>query len=646
MIGVLSSDDCAFFIHVDAKSSIGEFSGLSGENVFLSKERIPIYWGEFSQVEATMLLIRQALSSSAKYDYFVFLQGSDYPLRSGRYIQSFLEENSGWEFMSMVKMPAPGFPLSKINTLRYPSDKPIRRYASRVLGKLGMAERDYRKSLGALEAYAGDACWVLTRDACQCTMEFVDRNPHFERFFRNTFTSDEMFFHTILGNSRFRLRVRPSVLYRDMPAPGGHPVMINDAHVRFFGEHEKVCVQDQFGSGEALFARKFSDDNLDLVERIDAMIRQREEQGRSRDRSRRLPERPAVAAKPLVSILIPAYNADSWIVDTIRSALGQTWQRKEIIIVNDGSTDKTLAIARRFESSSVRVVTQKNQGAAAARNRAFQLSQGDYIQWLDADDLLAPDKIERQLAALRKDDSRRILLSSAWASFYYRTRHARFHYNSLCEDLSPAEWLLKKMKENLYMQPGTWLASRELVEAAGPWDTRLGFDDDGEYFSRMLLASEGTRFVRETGVFYRVPGRNSLSYLGISNKKRDSLLLSVKLHIQYLRSLEDSERVRKVCLEYLRTKCADVYPERPDIVAELQRVADQLQGRLEMPRLRWKYAWIRPVFGRKAAKWAQVGLPQMKISLARHWDRVMYELEARRGSVSHLIASERVTQED
>src|ERR1700722_15492058 len=100
---------------------------------------------------------------------------------------------------------------------------------------------------------------------------------------------------------------------------------------------------------------------------------------------------------PLVSILIPAYNADRWIAETIRSAVNQTWERKEIIIVDDGSTDETLAVARQFESMLVRVVSQKNQGAASARNRAFSLSCGDYIQWLDADDLLAPDKVSRQM---------------------------------------------------------------------------------------------------------------------------------------------------------------------------------------------------------------------------------------------------------
>ncbi len=80
--------------------------------------------------------------------------------------------------------------------------------------------------------------------------------------------------------------------------------------------------------------------------------------------------------KPLVSILIPAYNAEKWISDTLRSAIAQTWDRKEIIVLDDGSTDQTLAVARQFESEQLRVVSQKNQGAAATRNNALPAKQG------------------------------------------------------------------------------------------------------------------------------------------------------------------------------------------------------------------------------------------------------------------------------
>lgn len=341
--------------------------------------------------------------------------------------------------------------------------------------------------------------------------------------------------------------------------------------------------------------------------------------------------------QPLVSILIPAYNCQDWIADTLRSAIDQTWPRKEIIVVDDGSKDRTAEVARRFASKEVSVVTTKNQGAAAARNHALGHSQGDYIQWLDADDLLSPDKIERQLAALRESESKRILLSSAWAYFNYRPQRARFVPTSLWHDLSPVDWLSRKMGENLHMQTATWLTSRELAEAAGPWNTRLLSDDDGEYFCRVLLASEGTRFVPEARVFYRVTPSGRLSHVGTSDKKKDALLLSMRLHVQYLTSLEDSPRVRKACLTYLQTWYENVYPERSDLVAEVQSLAAQVHGSVAEPRLRWKYAWMKPLFGWKAAKWAQIALPLFKASLIRRWDKAMYRLEAAGTAHGHAL---------
>jgi glycosyltransferase involved in cell wall biosynthesis len=342
--------------------------------------------------------------------------------------------------------------------------------------------------------------------------------------------------------------------------------------------------------------------------------------------------------KPLVSILIPAYNAQDWIAESLGSAISQTWPRKEIIVVDDGSTDRTAEVARRFASKEIKVVSTANQGLSGAVNHAYRLSQGDYIQELDSDDFLSPDKIERQLAALRESDSKRILLSSPWAYFYYRKRYARFVRNSLWQDLSPVEWLSRMMRENLHMQNATWLVSRELAEAAGPWDERLAYDQDGEYFARVVAASEGTRFVPEGRIYYRVSGPNRISYIGTSDKKKNSLLLSMMLHIQYLRSLEDSERVRTVCVAYLQTWYPVFYPSRPEIAEVLQELAREFQGHLEVPRLRKKYAWMEPVFGLKAARTAQRVLPELKASLNRSWDKVMYKLEPREVIPSHRTA--------
>ena len=331
--------------------------------------------------------------------------------------------------------------------------------------------------------------------------------------------------------------------------------------------------------------------------------------------------------RPLVSILISGYNAEKWLAETLESAVGQSWPQKEIIFVDDGSTDGTASVAKKFASRGVTVISRENGGLCAGLNTAYGHCHGDYIQYLDADDLLVPDKIERQLAALRDNHTRRILLSSPWAPFYYRTRGARFVRNSFWEDLSPVEWLLRKMSEGTHMQNATWLVSRELAEAAGPWDTTLHYDQDGEYFTRVLLASEGTRFVPGTGIYYRNSGPGCISYIGNSNKKKESLFRSMKLHMRHLRSLEESERVRKACVSYMQNWYGVFYPSRMDIVSEIQELAAELGGQMHTPQLKRKYAWMRLVLGREVAQRAQTELPQLKVAAIRRYDKLMCSLE-------------------
>jgi GT2 family glycosyltransferase len=333
--------------------------------------------------------------------------------------------------------------------------------------------------------------------------------------------------------------------------------------------------------------------------------------------------------KPLVSILIPAYNAETWISETLRPAIAQTWTPKEIIVVDDGSTDRTLAVARQFESDQVRVFTQKNQGAAATRNKAYSLCKGDYVQFLDADDLMAPDKITRQMETPGASENKRTLLSGSWGKFIYRYHRAQFVPSPLWCDLSPVEWLIRKMQFNVYMQTASWLVSRELAEAAGPWDTRLLGDDDGEYFCRVLLASDRVRFVPESRVYYRSSGASSLSYIGHSERKMVAQWLSMELHIHYIRSREDSDRVRDACVTYLQNCLVSFYPDQPDLVKKCEEMAESFGEVIHPPTLSWKYSWIAALFGRRQARRAQIVLPRIKWSLIERWDKLLFQIEGR-----------------
>ena len=278
MVQYLSCEDAAFFVHIDAKFDIHPFESIRGANVHFTDQRIPVYWGEFSQTEAILLLMQQALTALGHYDYFVLLGGSEFPLRSGRYIHNYLEMNQGWEFITVEKVPAQGVMLTRTNTLRFPSTRPVLRFVFRLLAKAGLAQRDYRKHLGNLEPYTGNTWRALSREACQYIVEFTHRDQTLAKFLKNTQSSDESFFHTILGNSLLKSRIRRNLLFEEWPTEGRrwHPKMINARHLEYFESQNEVSPQDLHGPGEMLFARKFSDDEFHLVERVAAMIHKKE----------------------------------------------------------------------------------------------------------------------------------------------------------------------------------------------------------------------------------------------------------------------------------------------------------------------------------------------------------------------------------
>jgi hypothetical protein len=204
------------------------------------------------------------------------MSGSDFPLRSGHYIRNFLAANQGREFITMVKLPAPGMPLTRINTVRFPSTRPVLRFIFRALAKLGFAQRDARKYLGGLAPYSGHTWWALSRPACQYVLDFRRDHPALALFFTNTHASDETFIHTILGNSPFQSQIRRHLVYEDWRSPAPHPEMIDAHHVEYFESQNQVAPKDIHGPGELLFARKFSDEDLPLVERVVAMIAKKE----------------------------------------------------------------------------------------------------------------------------------------------------------------------------------------------------------------------------------------------------------------------------------------------------------------------------------------------------------------------------------
>lgn len=229
---------------------------------------------------------------------------------------------------------------------------------------------------------------------------------------------------------------------------------------------------------------------------------------------------------PLVSVVMPAWNASSWIGASIESVLAQTYLNWELIVVDDGSTDGTIDVARSYRDPRIHILVQENAGASRARNAGLRASSGQYIQYLDADDLLDPGKITAQVS--RFDPERPLqLFSGRWRRFIATTDRYLECRDALCEDLAPRTFLQRALAGNHMMHPAAWLVPRPLAQMAGPWDERISVNDDGEYFARVIARSQGIRHVPGAVSWYRsnVPGSLS-GRMGRSSAESQCLALA------------------------------------------------------------------------------------------------------------------------
>jgi glycosyltransferase involved in cell wall biosynthesis len=304
--------------------------------------------------------------------------------------------------------------------------------------------------------------------------------------------------------------------------------------------------------------------------------------------------------KPLVSILIPAYNAELYIAETLASSLAQTWENIEIIVVDDGSTDHTLVIAKSYESKCVKVISQPNQGASATRNRALRESQGDFIQYLDADDLIAPDKIGKQLKSLEFDRNSEYIASGEWARFFKCPNEANFVQQDLWRDLVPVDWLMTAWTQNLMMHPAAWLLPRGISDLVGYWNENISLNDDGEYFCRAILASKQVKFCNGAKSYYRSGISGSLSGLK-SRKAWESAFLTVEICTNTLLDEENSDRTRLASACYWQYFIFMVYPQAPDLIKYATKKVVDLGGGDLKPEGGTLFKMVRDIFGWKIA---------------------------------------------
>jgi glycosyltransferase involved in cell wall biosynthesis len=304
----------------------------------------------------------------------------------------------------------------------------------------------------------------------------------------------------------------------------------------------------------------------------------------------------------LVSILIPVYNAEEWLAETLQCALNQTWFNNEVIVVDDGSTDGSLQVARQFEAPNVKVLSQENQGACAARNRALQHAQGDYIQYLDADDLMKQDKIELQVRAL-KEGGNRCIAAARWCRFYDEIEDGPHPpVPEKWDDTDPLEWLLQSQVGRALQPSMGWLTPRDVIQETRPWNEDLRINQDGEYFARVLLNTTRIIFCPKAVVYYRSGIPNSVSARRSIERHRSQYKAALSI-AEHMMAHEDSPRVRSSCANAFQRVAYAAYPTAMDVVREAEEKADSLGGgSFEPPGSRF-FQRIGRLIGWKPALW-------------------------------------------
>ena len=275
-----------------------------------------------------------------------------------------------------------------------------------------------------------------------------------------------------------------------------------------------------------------------------------------------------------VSVIIPLHNSEAYIKQTIDSCLAQTHDNIEIIVIENGSTDKSYQVVKSIDDKRLSVFQIPTPNAAAARNYGFKKATGAYIIFLDADDVLVPNKIELQLAALSAKPEGWIA-SCAWAKFKTNTKEAIITPQKVWNIQNPIDWCLQSWMGGGMMALSGWLMPKAVIEKAGLWDERLSLHDDGEFICRVLLASKGNVFVENTVVYYRQQD-NSLSKDHKSKKAAESALLVYKSYQQQILKFQDSKLTRRALARNFSRFIYEYYPAHAQSIKEAYREINEL----------------------------------------------------------------------
>lgn len=281
---------------------------------------------------------------------------------------------------------------------------------------------------------------------------------------------------------------------------------------------------------------------------------------------------------PLVSICIPSFNSESYIGETINCLLSQTYKNLEIIVVDDGSIDGTQNILKSIQNNRFKYIIQPNKGASAARNKAYSLSSGEYIKFMDADDLVNAGCIKTQL--LKIIESPDCIASAKWGRFYAGDlSDFKLAPEKIWKDLPGMDWLVNSLIDSgsNMTQPGIFLIPRNILEKAGLWNENLSLFDDFEFMARVICNSRYVLFCKDAILMYRSGLGNNLSAKKSGNHMK-SAFDSLKLGIEKILEVKNDSRSRLACANAYQRWAYQFHPYHLELCLKTEKEIKRLGG--------------------------------------------------------------------
>jgi glycosyltransferase involved in cell wall biosynthesis len=240
-----------------------------------------------------------------------------------------------------------------------------------------------------------------------------------------------------------------------------------------------------------------------------------------------------------ISVIIPAYNAQDTIIETIESVRKQTFQDLEIIAIDDGSRDRTLQLLTAIEDKRLKVFPYSNAGLPTARNRGIARAQGKYISFLDADDLWTPDKLEKQLATLQAHPKASVVYSWIVVMLEAKDNFGQISFFSGKRILFAGDIYRQLLVNNFIGNGSNILAKTEAIKCVGKFDPSFKSCEDWDYYLR-LAARYHFAVVPEHQILYRKTAINMTSKGAVMEKEGlkliDKVFQSVPQKYQHLKN--------------------------------------------------------------------------------------------------------------